>query len=204
MNILAVGAHPDDIEFGCGGSLIKYSKGGHKIYLLILSRGEAGGNPATRKKEQKKAAKLLKAKKIYWGDFPDAMIPEGQPLINYIENILNETKPDVVFTCYPDDVHQDHRNAGKATLAAARFIKNLLHYELPTSQRFEPDLFIDIGDSLKTKLDLLKFHHSQINKSTNHNSNVLETAKSWASFRGTQARVKYAEGFKSHRLLLKI
>ncbi|MDP2943619.1 MAG: PIG-L deacetylase family protein [Candidatus Omnitrophota bacterium] len=204
MNILAIGAHPDDIEFGCGGALIKYSGAGHKIYLLILSKGEAGGNSATRRKEQEKAAKLLKAKKIYWGDFPDAMIPEGQPLISFIEDILDKINPDIVFTCYPDDVHQDHRNVGKATLSAARFMKNILYYELPTSQGFEPDLFIDIRDSLKMKLDLLKSHRSQINKTPNHNSNILETVKSWANFRGTQATVKYAEGFKSHRLLLKI
>lgn len=204
MNILAIGAHPDDIEFGCGGSLIKYSKDGHKIYLLILSKGEAGGNPALRVKEQKMAAKLLKAKKIYWGDFPDSKISDGQPLIAHIEKVLAEIKPDIIFTCYPDDVHQDHRNVGKASLAAARYIKNILHYELPTSQGFEPNLFIDIGDSLNEKFNLLKSHRSQFKKTQNHNSDVLETAKSWASFRGTQARVKYAEGFKSHRLLLKI
>ena len=204
MNILAIGAHPDDIEFGCGGALTKYSKSGHKIYLLILSRGEAGGNPALRTKEQETAAKLLKAKKIYWGDFSDAMIPEGQPLISYIEDILDKINPDIVFTCYPNDVHQDHRNVGKASLAAARFIKNVLHYELPSSQGIDPNIFIDISDLLNAKIELLKSHRSQIKKTPSHNSNVLETVKSWAIFRGTQARVKYAEGFKSYRLLLKI
>ncbi|MFA5339107.1 MAG: PIG-L deacetylase family protein [Candidatus Omnitrophota bacterium] len=204
MNILAIGAHPDDIEFGCGGALTKYSKAGHKICLLILSRGEAGGNPGLRTKEQEEAAKLLKAKKVYWGDFPDAMIPEGQPLISFIEDILDKTNPDIVFTCYPDDIHQDHRNVGKASLAAARFIKNVLHYELPGSQGLDPNIFIDISDTLNAKIKLLRSHHSQIKKTPNHNSNILGTVRSWAAFRGAQARVKYAEGFKSHRLLLKI
>ena len=52
MNILAIGAHPDDIEFGCGGTLLKYAKSGGKISLLILTDGSYGGDPALRKKEQ--------------------------------------------------------------------------------------------------------------------------------------------------------
>ena len=53
MNILAIGAHPDDIEFGCGGTLLKYSENGHKVYMLVLSKGDKGGTPAVRQKSRK-------------------------------------------------------------------------------------------------------------------------------------------------------
>ena len=54
MNILAIGSHPDDIEFGCGGTLLKYSENGHKVYMLVLSKGDKGGDPEVRQKEQVK------------------------------------------------------------------------------------------------------------------------------------------------------
>ncbi|MCX5679173.1 MAG: PIG-L family deacetylase [Candidatus Omnitrophica bacterium] len=67
MNILAIGAHPDDIEFGCGGTLLKYSSSGHRVFLLVLTKGGFGGDPDVRSKEQKEAALFLGAKEVFWG-----------------------------------------------------------------------------------------------------------------------------------------
>lgn len=204
MNILAIGAHPDDIEFGCGGTLIKYAQKGHNAYLLVLSDGSFGGNSQQRKNEQRQAAEFMKAKGLFWGDFPDTEISESRKLIVKIEEVIHKVKPDMVFLNYFEDVHQDHRAAVQAGISATRYIKEVIFYEVPTTQRFEPDIFVDIQDVLDKKLELLKIHASQVDKTRVENLTILENAQSCANFRGFQGRVKYAEGFKGLRILRNI
>ncbi len=204
MNILAVGAHPDDIEFGCGGTLIKYAEKGHDVFFLVLTRGSVGGNPDTRKREQEEAVRFMKARGVFWGNFEDTEIPLGKELISVIENAVNETKPHTVFFNYIDDVHQDHRIAAQATVSATRYLKEVLYYEVPTTQNFEPDVFVNIADVLEKKLELLRLHASQVDKTRVENLSIIESARSCANFRGFQGRVKYAEGFKALRILKEI
>jgi LmbE family N-acetylglucosaminyl deacetylase len=204
MNILAIGAHPDDIEFGCGGTLLKYGQAGHNISVLVLTEGGFGGDPQIRKKEQTEAANFLGAKDIFWGGFKDTELVDSRELILKIEAVLQQVMPDVVFLNYYDDVHQDHRAASEAGISATRYIKEVLFYEVPTTQHFEPDIFVDIQDELVKKLQLLKIHDSQVEKTRVENLTILESVQSCANFRGFQGRVKYAEGFKALRLLRKI
>ena len=204
MNILAIGSHPDDIEFGCGGSLIKYAQKGHNVYLLVLTMGDIGGNPDIRRKEQEDAARFMKAKQVFWGDFKDTEIPNNKILISTIEKVVNQTKPHVIFFNYIADTHQDHRVTAEASASASRYIKETLYYEVPTSQNFQPDIFIDIGDVLEKKLELLRFHNSQVNKTNVEDLTIMESARSCAIFRGYQGRVKYAEGFKAIRIIREI
>lgn len=204
MNILAIGAHPDDIEFGCGGTLIKYVKTGHNVFLLVLTEGGFGGSQKLRRAEQIRAAKFLAARKLFWGGFKDTEIVENRELISKIDEVLNKTKPDIVFLNYWYDVHQDHRAASQAGVSATRYIKEVLFYEVPTSLHFEPYIFVNIQDVLDEKLKLLSIHASQVDKTKVENFTILENAKSCANFRGFQGRVKYAEGFKALRVLRKI
>ena len=204
MNILAIGPHPDDIEFGCGGALIKYAKKGHNVYLLVLTKGGIGGNCEVRKKEQEAAAEFMKAKQVFLGNFKDTEIPINSTLISTIEGVINKTKPHIIFFNYNDDTHQDHRVIAQACASATRYIKEAMHYEVPTSQNFQPDIFVDIGDVLDKKLKLLGIHASQVDKTKVENLTILESARSCAVFRGYQGRTKYAEGFKAIRILKEI
>lgn len=204
MNILAIGAHPDDIEFGCGGTLIKYAQKGHNVYLLILTMGGIGGEAEIRRKEQEIAAKSMKAKQVFWGKFQDTELPINKRLIFTIEGTINKTKPNIVLFNYFDDIHQDHRVTAQASTSATRYIKEVLHYEVPTSQNFQPDIFVDIGDVLDKKLELLRIHASQVDKTKVENLTILESAQSCAIYRGYQGRVKYAEGFKAIRIVREI
>ncbi|MBU1925999.1 MAG: PIG-L family deacetylase [Candidatus Omnitrophica bacterium] len=201
FNILAIGAHPDDIEFGCGGTLLKYAAQAHNVSLLVLTCGGVGGNLEVRKEEQEEAAKFLGAKEVFWGGFQDTNIPDGRPLITAIENVINKVKPQIVFVNYLHDFHQDHRAAAKACLSATRYIKEVLYYEVPSSQHFEPETFVDISDVLDKKIELLNTHRSQVDRTRVENLTILESAKSCANFRGYQGRVKYAEGFGAVRIL---
>jgi len=204
MKILAIGAHPDDIEIGCGGALIKYARKKHEIYLLVLTKGEIGAAPHIRQKEQEIAARFLKARRIFWGGFQDTCIPTSKELINEIEKVLDKVKPDMVFCNYHDDIHQDHRAIASGSASATRYVKKVLSYEVPTTRNFQPDVFMDIADVLNDKLKLLKLHSSQVKKTRVPHLTILESAKSCANFRGYQARVKYAEGFKAMRFLMDV
>lgn len=204
MNILAIGPHPDDIEIGCGGTLIKYSEAGHNIFLMILTDGSFGGDPQVRSKEQTQAAVFLKAKEVCWGGYRDTELSCNRELINKIDEFIYKVKPDVVFLNFWADVHQDHRSAAQAAVSATRYIKEVLFYEVPSTQHFEPDIFVDIEDVLAKKLELLNLHTSQVYRTKVENLSILESAQSCANFRGFQGRVKYAEGFKAVRLLREI
>lgn len=204
MNLLAIGAHPDDIEFGCGGTLIKYAEKGHNVYFLVLTMGGIGGNPEIRKKEQEEAVKFIKAKQVFWGNFQDTELPVNKSVISVIEDVINKIKPRIVFFNFFDDTHQDHRVIAQAGVSATRYIKEVLYYEVPSSQNFQPDIFVDIGDVLGRKLELLKIHTSQVDKTKIKDLTILESAQSFAIFRGYQGRIKYAEGFKAIRIVREI
>ena len=201
MNVLAIGAHPDDIEFGCGGTLLKYARKGHNVYLLILTMGGTGGDPEERTNEQNKSAEYMGAKQIFWGDFKDTELPLNSELINKIEGVINKIKPKVVFISSLEDTHQDHRTATKASISATRYVKEVLCFEVPSSINFQPKIFVDIGEVLDDKLELLKIHASQVDRTKVENLTILESAESCAIFRGYQGRVKYAEGFTAVRIL---
>jgi LmbE family N-acetylglucosaminyl deacetylase len=204
MNILAIGPHPDDIEIGCGGALIKYAQSGHAVSLMVLTDGSYGADPSIRRTEQEEASKYIGAKGLYWGGYRDTELGCSRELIVKIDAVIEQTKPDVVFLNFWADVHQDHRAAAQAAVSATRYIKEVLFYEVPSTQHFEPDIFVDIQDVLDKKLHLLSLHASQINKTRVENLNILESAQSCANFRGFQGRVKFAEGFKAVRMLREI
>ena len=204
MNILAIAAHPDDVEYGCGGTLAKYSHSGHKVFLLIMSEGEMGGPGNIRKTEQHEAAKILKIEEIFWGGYQDTSLPVDKDIITKIEGFIHKIKPAFIFVHYFDDTHQDHRHLSLSTISATRYIPNVLFFEGPTTQNFSPNVFVDISKHFDTKVQSLKAHESQVAKTNIEGLNIIDIASSTAVFRGIQSRVKYAEGFHSLRLFINV
>jgi LmbE family N-acetylglucosaminyl deacetylase len=204
MNVLALGAHPDDIEYGCGGMLTKYAQRGHDVYLWIASDGALGGDGAVRRQEQADSALVMGAREVLWGDYRDTEIPLTRELIVRLESVIRQIKPRMIFVHCPDDTHQDHRNLAQSSLSAMRYVPNFLLYEGPTTQNFTPNCFTDIEKVLDKKLACLEAHRSQVAKTNIEDLTILELAVSSANFRGIQARVKYAEAFQSIRLLINI
>jgi LmbE family N-acetylglucosaminyl deacetylase len=187
LNILALGAHPDDIEYGCGGTFLKFAKKGEKIYFMVLTKGEYGGEP--------------EKKKIFWGGYIDTELPNEREIISHIDSVIGEINPKEVYVNYIDDIHQDHRMLAKCTLAATRYVKRVFYYEDYTSNNFEPDIFVDIGDVLEEKQKLIQIYASQVAKAYPTKLDMVESVKAIANFRGFQGKVKYAEGFKAFRYL---
>jgi LmbE family N-acetylglucosaminyl deacetylase len=167
MKILAIGAHPDDIEAGCGGTLAKYAQNGHEVHLLIMTEGDMGGDRSIRRKEQFRSAKILKSCKVLWGGYKDTLLtPHMNQMVHEIEAVLKKIAPDFILVHHEDDTHQDHRSLSKATVSATRYIRNVLFYEGPTTQNFSPTIFVDIKDTLETKLSMLLAHRSQVRRPT--------------------------------------
>jgi LmbE family N-acetylglucosaminyl deacetylase len=204
MNILAIGAHPDDIEIGCAGTLIKYVDRGHNVFLLIMTGGGEGGAEPTRTLEQENSNKIMGVKHIFWGEYKDTHILVDKETISSIENILSKVDPDFIFCHFPDDTHQDHRHLCQATLSATRNLKNVLFYEGPTTCNFTPQVFVDISDTLDRKIESLQAHASQMTKTNIEDLSIIEIARSSANFRGIQGRVKNAEAFHALRLFINI
>ncbi len=204
VNILAIGAHPDDIEFGCGGSLIKYTRKGHRLSLLVMTGGGGGGPADERMTEQAASKEILGAEEIFWGGFEDTRLPADIDMIRKIESVIESVRPEFIFCNFPDDTHQDHRHLAQAIMSATRYIRNVLFYEGPTTQNFNPQVYVDIADTLEAKLDALRAHRSQVMKTNIEDLSIIEVARSSANFRGIQGRVKYAEAFHSLRLFINI
>lgn len=204
MNVLAIGAHPDDIEYGCGGMLAKYARKGHAVYLFVASDGGLGGEPTVRRQEQKDSADVLGVREVFWGDYADTEVPLSRDLIGRIETVIRQIEPRMIFVNSPDDTHQDHRHLAQCAMSATRYVPNFLFFEVPSTVNFVPNCYTDIADVLDIKLASLEAHRSQVGKTNIEDLTILELAKSCANFRGIQARVKYAEAFQSVRLLLNL
>lgn len=204
MRILALGAHPDDIEAGCGGTLIKYARGGHRVFLMVMTEGEQGAKRGVRKREQDRASKRLRTEKLYWGGYPDTELPLDRTLIRKIERVVKEVNPHFIFVHYPDDTHQDHRHLALSTITATRYTKNVLFYEGPTTQNFSPNVFVDIDTVLEYKIEALKAHASQVKKTNIEGLAITDITRSSAHFRGIQGRVKNAEAFTPLRMFINI
>jgi LmbE family N-acetylglucosaminyl deacetylase len=201
-SIIAIGAHPDDIEIGCGGTIKKFSDYGYDIIFLIATLGEkcdlktrnSSMIKKKRRKESIESANIFGVIKVYYLDMLDTNIEHNGITVNAIEKYIKKFKPEYVFTHTIEDKHQDHKNLAFSTISACRRSKtNILHYESPsTAQSFLPTVFSDISDTLDYKIKAVKFFASQ------HDKYYVdpEAIKGLAVYRGYISGSKYAEAFE--------
>lgn len=204
MKVLALGCHPDDIEFGCGGTLSKYAAAGHEVYMMVMTEGHAGGDDAIRKLEQERAAEIIGCKQLFWGGYRDTELPLTRELIQGLESVIDQVEPAFIFVHYGEDTHQDHRVLSQATVTATRYTRNVLFYEGPTTQNFTPTVFVALDGVIDRKIEALQAHASQVQKTNIGDLNIVELVEATALFRGTQARIKHAEGFTPLRLFINV
>ncbi|QOR71011.1 PIG-L family deacetylase [Ruania alkalisoli] len=197
--ILAIGAHPDDLELACGGALAKFVDAGHDVHVLVMSRGSVGGDQGERIVEARRGASFLGAQSVVVHDFPDTMLQEvGQGLVAAIEAAITQVCPDVILTHSAHDQHQDHAAVHAATLRAARTQSTILCYESPSVTRdFNPSVFIDIADYLDIKVQAVRMHRDQSGKPYMS----AQRLRGVATFRGAQAKRQFAEAYEPVRLL---
>jgi LmbE family N-acetylglucosaminyl deacetylase len=196
FRVVAVGAHPDDIELGCGGALLVHADAGHSIALVVLSTGERDEVAARRRRaEQMRAAELLGGAEVHWAGFEGGAIPSGPAVIEYIEKTLSGAG--IVYGPSLQDDHQEHVKVAQATAAACRRVPRLLQYEGPSSLGFEPRAFVDVSGVLDRKVALVGAHESQVAAGRI----VPEDVRIRAAYRGLEARAPQAEAFEVHRFV---
>lgn len=197
MNILAVGAHPDDIEFGCGGTIMRHVKRGDSVAFVVMCRGEKGGDGDARVQEARETAKAIGAE-LHILDFPDTEIPQGHEAIARLEKVIKDFKPRRVYTHSVKDTHQDHRNTAFVTLSAARFVPEIFAYESPSLYlNFNPNYYVDISPYIEKKIDILNKFATQNGKEYMK----INAIRGLSQFRGLAPSVSHAEAFEVVRIL---
>ncbi|MDH3269881.1 MAG: PIG-L family deacetylase [Gemmatimonadota bacterium] len=181
--VVAIGAHPDDVEIGCGGILLNHSRHGDDVIVVTLTGGEAGGAPDIRHKESREAARALGAE-LRMFDLPDRSISPGPETISAIESVLRDFHPSIIYTHTAHDAHQDHRAVHAATMVAARGVPNVYCYQSPsTTVDFRPSLFVDVEEQMDRKLDIIGLFASQASiRPYLEPSHLRSTASYWGRF----------------------
>jgi two-component system, NtrC family, response regulator HydG len=191
--VLAVGAHPDDVEIGVGGTLAAHHEMGHDIAILTLSRGARGGPERERASESQQAASILGAR-LYLEDLEDTRISESDPTIRTISRVVADLRPTIVYTHSIHDVHQDHRNTHRAVTVAARETGRLMCFQSPSATvDFRPTRFVSIDGYLDTKLQSVGAFGSQVAvRDYLEPDQISAAARYWSRF----GEGRYAEAFE--------
>jgi LmbE family N-acetylglucosaminyl deacetylase len=214
-NILAIGAHPDDVEFGCFGTLKKHISKGDKVTICLMSNSTVK-DASTGKKTRTRKDSIIEAQlssdsigaNLIMLDFQDTKIPFNSITVSAIEKVINTHKIDTIYTHWGGDTHQDHVNTLNATLAASRMVNNVFCYEqvpLPRVCVSYPiaNYFVDISNYINDKINACKCHKSQIDKYSNMGIKIIDNIKTLAKYRGNQSNVTYAEAFNVLKIVEK-
>ena len=207
--ILFIGAHFDDVELGCGGTIKYFTKKKDIVKILVVSNSEIKNiknkniirNKNKAKQEFLKSITVLSVKDFSLLNFKTNAIEFNDKLISQIRNEIDNFKPHLIFTHWDKDVHQDHRAIGQATLSAGRHVKSILMYQSNnyiSEEEFNGNLFIDISKYFNHKIKSIKCYKSELKRV---NNNWLSKIKSKNMENGNKINVKFAENFKVIKLL---
>jgi len=197
-SVLVIGAHPDDIELGAAGSLLKLTQEGKKVYALVMTQGEIGTNaPAgTRESEARNGASQLGVRDLWVLNFPDTRLREHiSEMRSVVEGKIKEFGIQMVITHSPQETHGDHVAVFEAVKEAARCCSLLCYESISAPKEFVPNYFVDITEFLPDKLSAISSHKTQRRKFYMDS----ELVKGRAAHRGLQAGVPYAEAFWVYR-----
>jgi LmbE family N-acetylglucosaminyl deacetylase len=222
-HVLAVGAHPDDIEISCAGTLARYVKDGTRVTILTLSSGDKGtfDLPAEeitkiRENECRAAAAVIDAEWIGFG-IPDGTIIWDEKLHTRMIQAIQQAAPDLIITHSPDDYMSDHVETSKAVTSASFFtvcpqfcaedgkpasiVVPVFFMDNICGVGFLPSEYVDITDTFDTKLAMYDKHESQHTYlAERQNQDFFEVIKTSARYRGLQCGVTYAEGFRRYEV----
>lgn len=203
MNILAIGAHFDDVELGCGGTLAKHAANGDKVYVFVATVSgfsnqydQAVRTNEIALKEANEAMREIGATELICGNFKTLEVEFIDPLNIEIIKIVQQKKIDLVYSHWTGDIHHDHQAVARAALHSCRHVPRLLMYRsnwYHSTQDFRGNFYIDITDFWKAKERAIKAHASEVER----------TGNKWISFfhneaenAGQRIGVKYAEIFE--------
>lgn len=195
MNIIVFNPHPDDAEVLMGGTIARYTQKGHDVLIVVVT---IPSQKEKRIEESEKAAAILGAR-ISVLDLDPHELVFNRKLVEVFDEVIKDFPPDIIYTSWIHDSHQDHVNVSKTTIAAAR--KNncsLYMYEqaLPsglTPYAFRAQAFVDVSDTMELKIKSVLAHESQVQ---NFSEQWIQGILARATYMGFQINVKYAEAFE--------
>jgi len=221
LDILVFGAHPDDVELGCGGTVIKEIKAGKKVGVIDLTRGELGtrGTADTRTAETKLASEIMGVTIRENMDFKDGFFKDDEAHKLALIKKIRQYKPDIVITNAVSDRHPDHGRGAEITVDSC-FLAGLEKIE--TGQKIwrpraiyhyiqfnylTPDVVVDISEEMKEKLQAVKAYSTQFFNPESIESETIISSQGFldsviyrAQDLGRQANCEYAEGFLAHQM----
>ena len=206
MKIMAIGAHADDIELGCGGTVLKFAEErDNQIHFLVATNSEYR-NPegalirsaADALLEAQNTAASVNAE-LKVGDFNTFELVCGAALNEFVRSEIDRVQPELILCHWPNDAHSDHRELGKSVIHSARHVQKVLFYMsnwYVSEQSFAPNYFVNIDDQIEKKVALLKLFHSEFDRvGERWEQQVRHSAGYW----GLQADATAAEAFVCHK-----
>lgn len=219
MRVLAVGAHPDDLDLWCGGTLAKYAERGDEVFMAIATDGSAGSMnhgpeeiAEIRRHEAMESSKVIGAKLIWMGFQDEFLFDTKEVRLKFID-VIRQTRPDVVIGHYSKDLYNpDHSNSGRilndvALMVTVPNIKTenppckkippMYFMESALGVGFLPEEYVDITSTIQIKKEMLSKHKSQFAwLEEQYDMTPMEFVEIIARYRGMQVGVKYAESFR--------
>ena len=218
--ILVVAAHPDDEVLGCGGTIAKHSANGDEVHILLIAEGITGrdvvrdarkrrGELSLLRKSAHQAKEILGASSLTIENFPDNRLDsiDRIEIVKKIENSLRVIEPEIVYSHHAGDLNIDHRVVHDAVAVACRPspgapIEAVLFFEIPSSTEWQlngnshcfcPNWFIDIDQTIESKLKAMECYRSELRPWPHPRS--LEAIRRLASWRGATIGAESAEAF---------
>lgn len=221
--ILVVAAHPDDEALGCGGAIARHTSLGEHVFVLFMTDGESSRNISkdlnkkisNRNGAAQEALKVLGVTNHKFLNFPDNKM-DTVPLLEIVkavEEVLEEFKPNIIYTHFRNDLNIDHQITNQAVLTAARpqpdcYVKKILSFEILSSSewnscslfQFQPQYIVDISGFWEKKVKALNCYHDEL-RSFPH-SRSIKALESLATLRGATNGIEKAEAFFVERILV--
>lgn len=205
--ILAVSAHPDDMELEAGGTLAKFAQKGYDVYHLVLTSGYKDNYSVSveqRKDEAERVAKILGIKEVIFFNCQDTNLRCTGELVTQVDSLVKTVNPNILISHHPFDSHQDHKAAAEIVFAVARHgnVKNVLSSSplpyRPNIFAFRPQFFVDITNTIDLKIKAIEAYDSQYEKFGG--AVLTERIKAMAKYFGWAYGYDYAECFEIIRM----
>jgi LmbE family N-acetylglucosaminyl deacetylase len=221
MNILAIGAHPDDIEIFCGGTLARYAEAGHTVFMAVATNGNVGTPDLGRDEiarvrhgEQLRSCAVIGAELI-WMNFDDEWLFNDRPTRTVFLDAIRRARPDVMFVHSPNDYLADHRVAGQVavdcripcsvrlvetTLPHCEKIPHVFYMDNVSGIDFEPEAWVDVTSAIDKKRRMIACHESQdVWMRAAYGTSLADLSERLSSMRGRAINAEFGEGFRSLR-----